>query len=114
MSSTNWIEVGSLDDIPPAGARVVRTPLGNLAVFRTIDDKVYALKDACPHRGGPLSQGMVYGARVQCPMHGVQIDLETGEAVTPDEGCVSRYPLKVEGRTIYLSLVEQTARQGAA
>lgn len=112
--TNQWIELGNLDDIPPAGARVVHTPLGNLAVFRTVDDMVFALRDACPHRGGPLSQGMVYGHRVQCPLHGLRVDLDTGEAVMPDEGCVSRYPIRVTAGKVYLSLVEETEREGAA
>lgn len=117
MTSQNapqWIAVGKLEDIPAPGGRVVRTPLGDIALFRTVDDQVYALKDQCPHRGGPLSQGMVHGHRVSCPLHGMQINLETGEAIAPDEGCASRYRVKLDKRTILLSLVEQTERQGAA
>ena len=67
-----------LDDIPRLGARVVRTPSGNIAVFRTENDEVFALVDRCPHKGGPLSQGIVHGKRVACPLHNFVIDLASG------------------------------------
>lgn len=110
----HWIAVGALTDIPPAGARPVRTPLGSIALFRTADDQVFALKDQCPHRGGPLAQGMVYGHRVCCPMHGLSIDLQTGEAVAPDTGCAARYRVRIENGTVYLSLADQAAHDDAA
>ncbi len=100
----DWIEVGTLEDIPRQGARVVRTAEGDIAVFRTLDDEVFALRDKCPHKGGPLSQGIVHGRRVACPMHDWKIHLDTGLAVAPDEGCAARYPVKVLDGCIYLSL----------
>jgi nitrite reductase (NADH) small subunit len=100
----NWIEVGMLEEIPRLGSRVVRTAQGDLAVFRTSDDRVFALRDACPHRGGPLSQGIVHGARVTCPMHNWVISLDTGEAAGPDTGCTDTYPVRVEGGRVYLAL----------
>jgi nitrite reductase (NADH) small subunit len=102
----NWIEVAALDDIPRLGARVVRTAQGNLAVFRTSDDRVFALRDACPHRGGPLSQGIVHGTRVTCPLHNWVISLETGEATGPDTGCTDAYRVRVEDGRVYLALTE--------
>lgn len=74
--------VGSINDIPRQGARVVERAEGNIAVFRTIDDKVFALRDKCPHKDGALSQGIVDDDRVACPMHDWKIHLETGEAVS--------------------------------
>ncbi len=99
-----WVEVGSLEDIPRLGARVVKTSMGDIALFRTQDDRVFALLDRCPHRGGPLSQGIVFDHKVACPLHDWVIDLEVGEAVPPDEGCTKRFPVKVEGEQVYLSL----------
>lgn len=99
-----WIAVGSLHDIPRPGARVVRTAEGDIAVFRTADDQVLAIRDKCPHRGGPLSQGIVYGHRVACPLHNWSVDLETGKVVAPDEGCTPRYPIRVEEGVVYLAL----------
>jgi nitrite reductase (NADH) small subunit len=101
---SDWIEVGSLNDIPKLGARIVRTETGDIAVFRTAEDEVFALRDQCPHKGGPLSQGIVHGKRVACPLHDWKIHLDTGLAVAPDEGCAARFPVKLEAETIYLSL----------
>jgi len=102
--SNSWVEIGTLDDIPRQGARVVRRPDGDIAVFRTLDDEVFALRDRCPHKGGPLSQGIVHGHKVACPMHDWKISLDTGIAVAPDEGCAARFPVRVEGGKVYLSL----------
>lgn len=99
-----WIEVGSLEDIPKLGARVVRTELGDIGIFRTADDEVFALRDQCPHKGGPLSQGIVHGRQVTCPLHNWNIHLDSGEAVAPDEGCAARFPVKMQDNTIMLSL----------
>jgi nitrite reductase [NAD(P)H] small subunit len=100
----SWIEVGALDAIPRLGARVVHTADGDVAVFRTGDDEVFALRDRCPHKGGPLSQGIVYGKKVACPLHNWSIHLDSGEAVAPDQGCTGAYPVKVIDGHVYLSL----------
>ena len=104
----DWIEVGGLEDIPRLGARVIETPAGNIAVFRTADDEVFALRDKCPHKGGPLSQGMVYDKKVACPLHNWSIHLDSGLAVAPDEGCAAVYPIKTEKGRIYLSLATKS------
>ena len=100
-----WVEVGKIDDIPKQGARVVRTADYDIAVFRTVDDEIFALRDQCPHKGGPLSQGIVHDKRVACPLHDWKIHLDTGLAVAPDEGCAARFPVRVEDGVILLSLV---------
>jgi nitrite reductase (NADH) small subunit len=95
----DWIEIGRLTDIPRRGARCLRTPSGPIAIFRTMDDRVYALEDRCPHKGGPLSQGIVHGAEVTCPLHAWVFSLETGQAQGADEGRVRTIPLNlVDGR----------------
>jgi nitrite reductase (NADH) small subunit len=99
-----WKQVGTLSDIPKLGARVVQSPIGDIAIFRTADDKVFALRDRCPHKGGPLSQGIVHGDRVSCPLHDWKINLDSGIAVAPDEGCAASFPIRMEGDTIFLSL----------
>jgi nitrite reductase (NADH) small subunit len=104
VNEGGWIEVGKLDEIPKLGARVLRTPTGDIAVFRTADDGIFALRDRCPHKGGPLSQGIVHGKRVACPLHDWKIALDTGEAVAPDEGCSASYPVTVVDGVIHLSL----------
>lgn len=92
---TGWTEIGSLADIPKQGARVVDTPKGPVAVFRTADDFVFALYNRCPHKNGPLSEGIVHGHKVTCPLHNWVIDLENGEAVAPDRGCTPSLPVKL-------------------
>jgi len=107
LKTGGWIEIGALKDIPRQGARVVRRLDGDIAVFRTLNDEVFALRDKCPHKGGPLSQGIVHGNKVACALHDWKISLDTGMAVAPDEGCAARFPVRVEGGTIYLSLVAE-------
>lgn len=102
--STLWTAIGRLADIPRRGARCVATPRGRIGVFRTADDRVFALEDHCPHRGGPLSQGIVHGSAVTCPLHNWVISLETGQALGADEGAVKTLPVKLEDGTLYLAL----------
>jgi len=106
---TQWIEIGTLDDIPRLGSRVVRTGSGDIAVFRTGDDEVFALDDRCPHKGGPLSQGIVHNKRVTCPLHNFVIELASGQAVAPDKGCARSHPTKVENGMVWLSVRQATA-----
>ena len=93
-----WTDVGAVTDVPRRGARRVPTPAGDIAIFRTGDNEVFALRDACPHKGGPLSQGIVHGRSVTCPLHAWAIDLATGEAMGADrgQGCAPVIPLRVE------------------
>jgi nitrite reductase (NADH) small subunit len=100
----NWLEIVALDEIPRLGSRVIKTDTMDVAVFRTSDDRVFALRDACPHRGGPLSQGIVHGSTVTCPLHNWKIDLASGEALGPDEGCTNVFDTKVENGRVYLAL----------
>ena len=100
----HWIKIGPIDDIPRLGARVVQSTLGDIAVFRTASDEVFALRDRCPHKGGPLSQGIVFGRHVACPLHDWKIALDSGEACKPDEGCTASFPVKLEGGVVYLAL----------
>jgi len=102
--SEQWIEIGSVDEIPRQGSRVVQTTAGNIALFRTQEGEVFALQDKCPHKGGPLSQGIISGKKVACPLHDWKINLETGIAIAPDEGCAARYPVKVSDGKVSLSL----------
>ena len=101
---SNWKQVAMLADIPPLGSRVVKSVQGDIALFRTAEGEVFALLDKCPHKGGHLSQGIVFGKKVACPMHGWHIQLEDGIAVAPDEGCARKFPVKLEGNAVYLSL----------
>ncbi len=98
-----WIDIGALEDIPVLGARVVKTPHGCLAVFRNREDEVFALSDRCPHKGGPLSQGIVHGRTVTCPLHNWVISLESGSAQGADEGHVRTFGVRVDGGRILIS-----------
>lgn len=98
---TVFVDIGSLNDIPAQGARLVKTAQGCVAVFRTADDRVFALDDRCPHKGGPLSEGIVHGTSVTCPLHNWVFDMNTGQAQGADEGMVRTWPVKVqEGRIL--------------
>ena len=101
----HWTQICRVDDIPRLGARVVqREGAPNVAVFRTAGDRFFALLDRCPHRGGPLSQGIVYGERVACPLHNTSVELESGNAVAPDKGCVTRFAVRVTDGVVYVEL----------
>ncbi len=102
--SPNWFDIGALDQSPRRGARVVKTPRRDIAVFRTASDEIFALENRCPHKGGPLSEGIVHGRKVACPLHNWIIDLESGGATGADEGCARRFPVKVEKGRIYLEM----------
>ena len=109
MGNSHWTDVGALDQIPRLGARVVRTPRGCIAVFRTEDDRAFALEDRCPHRGGPLSQGIVHGTSVTCPLHNWVLSLETGEAQGADVGRTLALPLRVEAGRLLIDLAPLAA-----
>jgi len=97
----SWIDIGALDDIPLRGARKVKTRAGCVAVFRTDEDTVFATSNECPHKQGPLNEGIVHGAKVTCPLHNWVFDLETGEAQGADEGRIATFAVKVaDGRVL--------------
>lgn len=100
---SDWTDIGPLSAVPRRGARVIKTALGCIAVFRTADDEVFALTDRCPHSNGPLSQGIVHDRSVTCPLHNWVISLESGEAQGQDEGSVATYRVKVESDRIMIA-----------
>ena len=106
---SNWMKVCALDEIPKLGARVVQHGGIDIAVFRNAEDEVFAVEDRCPHKGGPLSQGIVHGRKVTCPLHGWNIELDSGCAVAPDEGCAREFPIKIEGSRVWLDLSMQAS-----
>ncbi|VAW83273.1 Nitrite reductase [NAD(P)H] small subunit [hydrothermal vent metagenome] len=101
---STWHKVGNIQDIPLRASRLIQTEEGDVAIFRTSNDDVFALVDRCPHLGGPLSQGIVHGTTVTCPLHQWNIDLKTGEVIAPDEGCAGHIPVKVESNIVYIEL----------
>lgn len=98
----NWIDIAALEAIPRRGARLIKTTYGCVAVFRTAEDEIFALDNACPHKNGPLADGIVHGKSVTCPLHNWVISLESGEAQGADEGRVATYPAKVDAGRIML------------
>jgi nitrite reductase (NADH) small subunit len=110
---SDWIDIAALVDIPQRGARVVKTAQGCVAVFRTAEDKVFALDNACPHKQGPLAEGIVHGSAVTCPLHNWVISLETGLVQGPDEGQVTTYPARVDAGRILLNATFLASRSAA-
>jgi nitrite reductase (NADH) small subunit len=100
----NWHPIGNISDIPLRGARCVKTPQGKIAVFRTAENEVFAIEDQCPHKGGPLSQGIVHARAVTCPLHNWVISIETGKALGADNGVVRTIRLEVRGDEIFVAL----------
>jgi nitrite reductase (NADH) small subunit len=100
----SWVDAGEIDALPERGARVLRVGAEQIAVFRTSAGKVYALHDRCPHRGGPLSQGIVHGDRVTCPLHDWVIDLKSGAATGVDTGCTATFPVRVEAGRVLIDV----------
>lgn len=99
-----WVKTVLLEDIPVLGARVVRSGDQEIGLFRLADDRVYAINNQCPHKGGPLSQGIVYGDKVACPLHSWKISLIDGKAEEPDVGQTACFNTKVEDGMVYLAL----------
>lgn len=106
--TANWIDIGALKDIPVRGARLIRTGVGCVALFRTHADEVFAIDDSCPHKQGPLSEGIVHGKSVTCPLHNWVISLETGLVGGADEGSVATYPVQVTDGRILLDPAKLT------
>lgn len=97
----SWIDIGAIDDIPLRGARKIKTALGCVALFRTAEDEVFAASNACPHKGGPLSEGIVHGQSVTCPLHNWVFDLNSGQAQGED-GRIATYPVRVDAGRILI------------
>ena len=108
----SWIDIAALDDIPERGARVVKTALGCIALFRTGPDQVLAASDRCPHKGGPLSEGIVHGQSVTCPLHNWVFDLNTGQA-RGEDARIATYPVRVQGGRVQLDGSAIPARSAA-
>lgn len=108
---TTWTRICTIDDILPLGARRVARAQGMaVAVFRTADDRVFALLDRCPHKAGPLSQGIVFGDAVACPLHNWSIGLADGNARSPDEGSTPAFACKLEAGQVFLDADELASK----
>ena len=108
----DWQKITTVEEIPVLGSRVIQAPAGQIAIFRNSENEVFAVLDKCPHKGGPLSQGIIHGKSVTCPLHSWNIDLSTGCAMAPDEGCAKSFAVKVESGTVWLSQEELQSTHG--
>ena len=108
----SWVDIGSVEDIPLRGARKINTAIGCVALFRTGEDEVFAASNTCPHKGGPLAEGIVHGQSVTCPLHNWVFDLNTGQAQGED-GAISVYPVKVEAGRVLIDDTELAGRSAA-
>jgi nitrite reductase (NADH) small subunit len=107
----DWKLICRVDEIPVLGSRRVTRSSGMpVALFRNAQDRVFALLDRCPHKGGPLSQGIVFGDAVACPLHNWTIALADGSARAPDEGCTPSFACRVDGGQVFLDAVELATR----
>lgn len=109
----SWVDIGAIDDIPVRGARVLKSPAGCIAIFRTAEAEVFAVSDKCPHKGGPLSEGIVHENKVTCPLHNWVFDLNTGEAQGADEGRIDTYAVRTENGRILFDTESIMARNAA-
>ena len=112
-AKAKWVDIGAIDAIPIRGARVVKAGSGCIAIFRTASDQAFALEDRCPHKGGPLSQGIVHAKAVTCPLHNWVISLETGAAQGADQGQVKTVPVKIEAGRILLDVSQLAIKRAA-
>ena len=106
------IDIASVEDIPLRGARKIRTALGCVAIFRTAEEEIFAASDTCPHKAGPLSDGIVHGQRITCPLHNWVFDLNTGQAIGED-AAIPTYPVRIEGGRVLIDAARLTARKVA-
>ena len=108
----SWIDVGAIEDIPVRGARIVKTPVGCIGLFRTDEAEVFAAANTCPHKAGPLSEGIVHGQKITCPLHNWVFDLNTGEA--QGEGArIDVYPVRLEDGRVLLDAESIGSRSAA-
>lgn len=107
MMMSTWVPICRVDDLPLLGSRRVARERGlDVALFRSAEGEVFALLDRCPHRGGPLSQGIVFSTHVACPLHNWTIALDSGNAKAPDEGCTPRFAVRVDAGMVHLDATE--------
>lgn len=109
----SWIDIGHIEEVPLRGSRLVKTHIGCVAIFRTAESEVFAATNSCPHKGGPLSEGIIHGQSVTCPLHNWVFDLTTGHAQGADEGQITTYPVRIENERILLDSRAVSRRSAA-
>jgi len=101
---SNWIKIIEIEDVPLMGSRKVVVGDDEIVIFKTKDGSIFAVNNVCPHKQGKLSEGLVHGHMVTCPLHNWDIDLETGIVKDEDNSCTKKYETKIEEGVIYLAL----------
>ena len=122
MSTVNWIRVTPIENVPPREGRAVligdrEIALFNLGPSAAAGNQFLATDNQCPHKGGPLCDGIVTGSSVVCPLHAWKVNLETGQVERPTHGkdhCVATYPTRVEDGIVLIELPSAAARAGEA
>lgn len=115
MAAANWKNIGAISNIPIRGSRhLCLTFVGRpAAVFRTSENEIFALVDECPHKRGPLSEGIISGKTVTCPLHNWVIGLQDGKAELPDEGAVHALLIRLIDGNIYIDVPESVSGEAA-
>lgn len=105
MNEPQWVRITPSDNIPPREGRAVTVAGREIAIFN-LGDRFFATDNRCPHKGGPLSDGIVTGAAVVCPLHAWKVNLETGAVERPaaEAACVATYPVCVRDGVVVLGL----------
>jgi 3-phenylpropionate/trans-cinnamate dioxygenase ferredoxin subunit len=100
---SDYVKVGTLDEIPPGGSLLVEVDMVRIALFN-LNGEIYAIEDVCTHDGGPLVEGrVVNGCEVQCPRHGARFDIRTGAALCfPAFEPTKTYGVRVEGQDVWI------------
>jgi nitrite reductase (NADH) small subunit len=104
LKMTHWVDACDIEDIPVRGARRLRWNGGVVGIFRTADNSIHAIDNVCPHKQGPLSEGIVHDCAVTCPLHNFVIDLKTGIARGEDDGQVQVYPVEIRGTRVFVDV----------
>lgn len=103
-----WVKVTRFENIPLREGRSITVDDREIAIFR-LGDKLFAIDNRCPHKGGPLAEGIVSGSKVVCPLHAWKIDLDSGNVAgqSGEESCVTTYPIRVQDGIIEIELLAQ-------
>ncbi|MCM3761698.1 nitrite reductase small subunit NirD [Alkalihalobacillus oceani] len=102
--SVKKVKVARLDELTIGLGKKVEIAGEEIALFKQEDQSVHAIQNRCPHKGGPLSEGIVSGEHVFCPLHDWKVNVRDGIVQAPDEGCVKRYEVEIAGEDIYIKL----------
>lgn len=102
MASGAWVEACRIDELPSGGRKLIKIDGTEIALFN-LNGNIYAIKNRCPHRSGPLIRGFIDDAAgIKCPMHGWRFNLRDGSSERPARAVV--YQVKIENGWLYLSL----------